>query len=389
MSDRRKMKCATARPHLNDDIMFRILSCLPAKSLLRFKTVCQSWDKLIADPFFARRHSCLPASFSGVFIRWFLNPGPESLKPLLGNAAGISTTTSRLFSRGFSVVASSNGLVCLYRHSDEALLVGNPATSQWSVLPKHDVSRRSYDFSHGYVLMFEPAKSLHYKLIYIMVRIKDEIPHDNDGHVDDGDDNDGIRFYIFSSEMSSWRASSGFALAWGDACLFYSDRYQFLNIGGGAICWYDLEYELVFGYEVDTDKLWSTKVPPDKGGDFYGNMVGSGGSVYFIIDKECKMSCWRLEGKNWVLEREASKDYPKNCYPILAYDSTQDLVILQDEDSPGDLLAYHFPSTTCRVACPTLRDAPVCGVFPYTITLAPFHAGETDTQNVIQTFLSD
>ncbi|CAI9107269.1 OLC1v1006587C1 [Oldenlandia corymbosa var. corymbosa] len=44
------------RHHIPYDIIFDVLTRLPAKNLMRFKTVCKSWNSLICDPYFADIH---------------------------------------------------------------------------------------------------------------------------------------------------------------------------------------------------------------------------------------------------------------------------------------------------------------------------------------------
>uniref|UniRef100_A0A0E0IKR7 F-box domain-containing protein n=1 Tax=Oryza nivara TaxID=4536 RepID=A0A0E0IKR7_ORYNI len=43
-------------PYIPDDVMFNILSWLPSKSLIRFKSVCKAWHAMISSPCFTDAH---------------------------------------------------------------------------------------------------------------------------------------------------------------------------------------------------------------------------------------------------------------------------------------------------------------------------------------------
>ncbi|CAL0309073.1 unnamed protein product [Lupinus luteus] len=109
---------------LPDDLVFEILSKLPVKSLLRFITVCKSWNSLILSPIFVKKHLNRSSSdstlqFHRLLGRNILGNGPglqfsQSLLTLIDNPLQ-PPFDSLLFAKLPSeplVLGSCNGLIC-------------------------------------------------------------------------------------------------------------------------------------------------------------------------------------------------------------------------------------------------------------------------------------
>ncbi|CAM0147257.1 unnamed protein product [Urochloa decumbens] len=186
---------AAAAALLPDDALLEILSCLPAKSLCRFKCVSRSWRDLIADRL---RCTNLPQALEGFFFDGdeggdnnddddapvvyghFINtlgkPAPLASYSFLGNVPGIQE---------FGLLRSCNGLL-LFSHkrvgdtyNSLGYIVCNPATEQWvavassgfkpiSLLDEGEDPGSDSDNEIGCTftyLIFDPALSSHFQLV--------------------------------------------------------------------------------------------------------------------------------------------------------------------------------------------------------------------------------
>ncbi|XP_059450991.1 F-box protein At3g07870-like [Corylus avellana] len=134
---------------LPEDVVLKILSRLPPKSLLRFRSVCKSWLSLIGTPNYVSKnllnHSILTTAAA-----------PHHLLLVKRTTASIPRTDTCSFlsyqtlssasqtpqnipirsTRGLSIVGSCNGLLCLFDYfAGGDIFVWNPATSELKALP--------------------------------------------------------------------------------------------------------------------------------------------------------------------------------------------------------------------------------------------------------------
>ncbi|KAI8557008.1 hypothetical protein RHMOL_Rhmol05G0300500 [Rhododendron molle] len=184
----RQSAVARATFHLPLEITTEILSRLPVKSLLRFKSVCKTWYDLIKTPDFFSKHllqthstSLLVTNYnrktqehtmSLVFNDGFHSNGPISLDfPFLNRMPSLR---SGEYSREdyFYIGGICNGLVCISLSPfGYPLILCNPATrqfqeipnSKWKWLDDH-VEIKQVSFGFGY----NPSGN-DYKLIRIVL----------------------------------------------------------------------------------------------------------------------------------------------------------------------------------------------------------------------------
>lgn len=159
----------------NEDLLIEILLWLPAKALIRFKSVCRRWSDLISSHHFSdqhtlqQRHRCFHSK---------LNP---SLLLRLADASTYlylqsSSHGEKLVPYAFSstlveptVCSFSNGLFLLQCRSVEdpfeVCHVYNPATklSKKISFNVHEL----YRCVMGLNLVFDPSKSPHYKIVCV------------------------------------------------------------------------------------------------------------------------------------------------------------------------------------------------------------------------------
>nr|XP_015869004.2 F-box protein At3g07870-like [Ziziphus jujuba var. spinosa] len=144
------------------DVIPHILSKLPVKTLMKFKSVCKHWSNLIDSPFFAHLHSSqaiqetrvlLPSSSSSDGQQKCLKPCKDD-----GRFMHISLDlVSKFFeSKSYYLVGSCNGLLCFKKKSycdidrrTGGLLLFNPLRQQLLPLPPpsaESVSMRQFGF---------------------------------------------------------------------------------------------------------------------------------------------------------------------------------------------------------------------------------------------------
>ncbi|KAJ4791116.1 F-box protein [Rhynchospora pubera] len=352
----------------NSDILFMILSLLPAEALLRVKSVCRAWAEVISDPAFVRAHSSRPTPIT-YFFAMMLDLGENQIQGFkrFEQGAKFPTSIGGILSSGFKAVSSSHGLLCFRR--DWVFIVGNPAISHWCVL--QFPTPNSLFMFHGAVLMYDPVISTHFKLAVVLITLdnREALKH-------------YIQFNIYTSETSSWTVSSLFTQFFNPEIVSYyhynietirgSDVYKPCKIGGGSICWID-EFESLVGYEISTDTYWKASMPP---------RIGKGVA-----------KVWRLEGKNsWVLEGEGDYEQLRLFVPTqFAYDPARRALILGVRDN-GEYFALHLSTSRLEIVshAPDFQPPPWemydHPIKPHANTLAPLHGAETGLNGLARGF---
>ncbi|XP_062153284.1 F-box protein At3g07870-like [Alnus glutinosa] len=152
--------------YLPEDVVLNILSRLPPKSLLRFRSVCKSWLSLIGKPNYVSKnllnHSILTAAAAAAAHQLLLVKLTAPSIPKRQTCSFLSYQTLAFASqtpqnlpirspRGLSIVGSCNGLLCLFDYfSGGDIFVWNPATSELKALPceSNDVDTVCFGFDH-------------------------------------------------------------------------------------------------------------------------------------------------------------------------------------------------------------------------------------------------
>ncbi|KAF5956699.1 hypothetical protein HYC85_003924 [Camellia sinensis] len=145
----------------NSDLLTEILIRVPAKSLIRFKSVSKQWLSLISDPQFASDHACRNhhSSVSALYFysnRWSLDEQPQSV-----SIAGHQTLLPTLSFLDGVVVSSCT--TTIERSCNGLIFVISPQ-KKFSLLPDiGPTSSESYRKTAAAFLAFDPSKSPHYK----------------------------------------------------------------------------------------------------------------------------------------------------------------------------------------------------------------------------------
>ncbi|WCJ23604.1 F-box family protein [Euphorbia peplus] len=125
------------------EIVEEILLNLPAKSLLRFKSVCKAWSSLIFDPIFKRRHGFKPSSQR---ILLSSSSGFRLMDCEKGSIRRLKNPRS--YSR---IVGSSNGLVCIDDGHCQDFIICNLSTEYYSRnVPNPELIYPSDAFIYGF-----------------------------------------------------------------------------------------------------------------------------------------------------------------------------------------------------------------------------------------------
>ncbi|KAF7152000.1 hypothetical protein RHSIM_Rhsim01G0017500 [Rhododendron simsii] len=240
----------------NVDLLTQILLFLPAKSLIRFKSVSKEWLSLISDSrFAAKHHGRNPRpSISGFFLGWIYTNQSCKCVSLQGDPTGPSL--DYLHRNGaVKIVCSSNGLllcsvVCnIYI---DHYLVCNPTTQKYTAIhePRPGVFTQRYTaiheprpglFSSGVhklhaLLAFDPSKSPRYKVVFL-------------GYCYQDVGNSYVQIDIYCSESASWKQIRAPCRSLLQAVFCH-----------GVIYWFGYE-TVMSGFDVDSEKMIEMKKP--------------------------------------------------------------------------------------------------------------------------------
>ncbi|PON92417.1 F-box domain containing protein [Trema orientale] len=263
----RKAAAAAAAPSYsaeiiasNIDLLYEILLRLPAKSLIKFKSVSKHWLSLISDTKFCRRHSSrrrlISDPASGLFLNFSSRPEFEFVNL---DKAHSSTDPSRGPFRslafdddvsGIRIIQSCNGLLLcrpVLDYKSRINYVYNPTTKHYAKLPPSPTPRNIGESTRtnytvlGVSLAFDPSKSPHYKVVCVSDSCGVFRPTFN--------------VEIYSSETGCWTLSSSSIDK--DMLPVRFDGGVFWN---GSIHWLNNRDEYLLCFNVDEERL-SSPIP--------------------------------------------------------------------------------------------------------------------------------
>ncbi|CAH9132180.1 unnamed protein product [Cuscuta epithymum] len=201
---------------MDEQIITRILVCLPPKSVYRFRLVSKSWNRLISHPFFIQRYDSqlrrrggagMLALFQDALVRpEYLRPGNEKVKKSLMNILPLDLPGNCKIQYNYlelelgNFINSSNGLVLWGGRETDKYYVLNPMTKRVVTLPSPPPPSGS-DTSIG--LMCEENRS-ELAAKYIVVRT-DCCVNQLGGHT--------LRMVTYSSETGIWATAEPAVIA--------------------------------------------------------------------------------------------------------------------------------------------------------------------------------
>ncbi|KAM7482851.1 hypothetical protein LguiB_007434 [Lonicera macranthoides] len=118
--------------HLSSEIFSIILSWVPVKSILRFKTVCKEWRFLIQDPYFVSlqlsRTTCRPSRIV------LLKMSPNKL--MLVDSEGCKVGEIHITEEWWHIMGSYNGMLCVGMSGElNPVQIWNPMINEHIDLP--------------------------------------------------------------------------------------------------------------------------------------------------------------------------------------------------------------------------------------------------------------
>ncbi|CAI9117415.1 OLC1v1018807C1 [Oldenlandia corymbosa var. corymbosa] len=177
---------------LNGIIREHALAYLPAKSLMRFKSVCRDWKLQISSPFFVHNQSQCFRSVGGLFCQ--VSGKQPVLVPFDGKSCGVPDPVLSFMPEPVLIRSSSNGLLCCQSSSpDKAYYICNPVNKQWKKLPPTSADHGS---NPSIALVFEPSLLNfvpEYKLVCAFR--SNDFP-------------DAIEFEVYNSRENAWKTSA-------------------------------------------------------------------------------------------------------------------------------------------------------------------------------------
>ncbi|XP_058206873.1 F-box protein At5g07610-like isoform X1 [Rhododendron vialii] len=292
----------------NEDLLTEILFLVPAKPLLKFKSVSKHWHSLISQPQFGSNHTCRnPTSLliSGLYFYRWINKERKSVS--LHGHQGLPTLAFldpvRKGTKS-KVVDSCNGLL-LFSNGDKLdYFVCNPTTQRYIALPQHGGSTSSGFWEQfGACLAFDPSKSPYYKVVLISYHFSFE------------ERSSFYLIYIYSSKTASWKEMRAIAPLGGGS-------YQRRVFWNGAIHWMNSTY-IHIRFDIDAENLTGTpmpKVPNILKEDKIQYFGECGGSLLLIQSREDSAMGFRiLEMKKdcyrWIVKCKVNLRPICNAFP--------------------------------------------------------------------------
>ncbi|KAK4770872.1 hypothetical protein SAY87_031404 [Trapa incisa] len=251
---------------LPDDILTEILARLSMKSILRAKSVCKHWHKLISGEYFSRRNVQVSARNSMAMIE----VSGTSLR-LLDSLGGVSRLSLDFLETEVSEKGSGSTTVC------------NPITRQHTKLPGIDVDADLVGLAYD-----SSGRTLNAVLA---------------GHANDGnDETEGtIVGWVFDSESNNWRkliyqldGLYEFSFISKNPAVFVNGAFHWITDGSPTIL-------LVLDLSRD---LWRKMTLPDK------ILQGPEDRVFYLLEFEGCLSVIQLSDSwmvTWVLENYDEK----------------------------------------------------------------------------------
>ncbi|XP_008796479.1 F-box protein At5g07610-like [Phoenix dactylifera] len=244
---------SAAKATCSDPIAFEILSRLPAKSVMRFKSVCKQWLALASDPFFLAAHTrCNPPTFSGFLVQDAVKGPLTSFSAAGGASPALPDPSLSSLNRRFAasddilVWQSCNGLLLCRTRSPwpPGLLILNPTTMQYREIP--DPPTGLYPFKYQFMLAFDPSTSFQYRIACFSCNITPTAfdPTASQLHVE-----------IYSSDTGAWELSRSGETLPGCTPLHKGVYWN------GALNWIS-QNDLFISFDLEQQVVRTTPMPP-------------------------------------------------------------------------------------------------------------------------------
>ncbi|XP_016473768.1 F-box/kelch-repeat protein At3g06240 [Nicotiana tabacum] len=292
--------------HVQEEILMDILSRLPVKSLVRFKCVSESWNTLISEPYFKKKHlnhaKNQPTFQKMLFLKWSNKDdtfhfycSSLSLVQLVKDIPRFDCPSNFDLANGVKLYSSCDGLSLIGiwskpdREQPSILLIWNPSTGESIILPHSKLLKQlgynddDDDWGSTYGLAYD-STSDDYKVLRI------DISRDDNANE------------IMTLKSGSWRRidkTSGKAVS----CLLFGGEY--LAVVHGAFHWlgilsrfcvvsFNISYE-VYGEIPLPEILCSLPSTYLNRIHFDGGVSELGGMLYVWYKYDNTFSLWAMK----------------------------------------------------------------------------------------------
>ncbi|KAG1342568.1 F-box only protein 13 [Cocos nucifera] len=166
-SDDAHLRSAFSLDELNQDLLERVLSCLPPSSFYRLRSVCKRWNSVATSATFQLACSQIPFRDP-----WFLMVGQDLDQSIVFDSSEANWKNLRhpaYLQQSHACktipVASSGGLVC-YRTNSGKLIVCNPVTGACRELPPVGQAGESQTL-HAITMYSSPKDPASYRIVLV------------------------------------------------------------------------------------------------------------------------------------------------------------------------------------------------------------------------------
>lgn len=308
-----------------EDILIDVLKRLPAKTLMRFKSVSKSWHRLICDPYFTESHHiCSHSRPEASYLMFFLVTRTfDVLSIFPTNSDGTPSAQLPVHNLCTFIPCTNivNGLICLYDSYTDILHMLNVTTGEIIALPTEKpflVTRSLQFFKSPLFLGFDPVTKK-YKLLYIHRDKKTKIIEE---------------CYILTLGTGSWRAI--------DCPKFvrFGKRATSIN---GAIYWkLSSRQSFMHYFDVGEEKFKLLAAPDGFGGEI---VIQVGRNLAFLCLQwnynQFHGTMWRLNSDNqvWVKDEKYSFS-PRRRFRAVGTTNTGEIMLTNQEQRPSSWYSW-------------------------------------------------
>ncbi|KAK7315187.1 hypothetical protein VNO77_33722 [Canavalia gladiata] len=310
------MKKVDADRFLNSDVLFDILSRVPAKDLLDLKCVSREWRRIISSRSFMKAQLAKNTEMvlTGFIFQEKFKWCNEDIKTVSYISVGGSKVHHMIFDflpEDVVMLASCKGLVCCrscFPSEKPVIYVCNPSNKEWIKLEwpgsgyyRYESIALAFDFDPFKDSIIDPLK------MFKLVRVKQVV---NSNGVEEED----LYFTFELYSRGAWRKSSEMCRC--DNKLIKSKGVYI----GGVFHWLtDCDQVLTFDVEKELSWLISVPVPASEFWAVPEACIGeSEGRLHYVLVSEEGLHVWYLEDYyefKWTLSYCKSLDEIEGEYP--------------------------------------------------------------------------
>ncbi|KAF7152485.1 hypothetical protein RHSIM_Rhsim01G0014000 [Rhododendron simsii] len=286
----------------NVDLLTEILLRLPAKSLIRFKSVSKHWFSLISNSQFSITHTRR-------------NPNPSiSYFSCMPHEQPIPSR----------IAHTCNGLLLIEYARSNHYMVCNPTTQKYALIP--DLTVYPYGCNPLRIISayldFDPSKSRHYKVVLR-------------GH-SYGYPGYNVGIDVYCSGSTSWKQ-------------IRAPGSELINaaFSGGAFYWFSDENMLV-GFDVDSEKMIKIpNAPMIQGAGMSRCLEGCGGRLILILAYHLKILEMDKNDGSWMIGCEINLHIMSANLQTTPYwgNGFSVLSLVKKEEGKGYVLVLAFPGS--------------------------------------------